>query len=180
MAAAVESAQRISSSQRCCHRYWAFGASLAFEGHGWPVGLFPDTRTVEDCRSRCLAEKRCMFFSHDSEMRCFLCATCELRPPASQWSEERRFEWFAQAHNKLVRNKSARAVDPANALSCPPVVATSWAQSTLPFYSVGAVPEPVRRLRAWLPACREEEASETGRAAGGELARCARTEWETK
>eukprot|EP00962_Isochrysis_galbana_P038168 scaffold13517_cov112-Isochrysis_galbana.AAC.1 len=83
-------------------------------------------------------------------MRCFLCATCELRPPASQWSEERRFEWFAQAHNKLVRNKSARAVDPANALSRPPVVATSWAQSTLPFYSVGAVPEPVRRLRAWL------------------------------
>jgi hypothetical protein len=91
-----------------------------------------------------------MFFSHDSEMRCYLCATCELRPPASEWSEERRFSWLELAHSKIARNQSVRAVDPARALSRPPVVATSWTRSSQPFHSVGAVPEPVLRLRAWL------------------------------
>lgn len=143
--------QRISSSQRCCHRYETFRV-LSFEGHGWPVQQHAKkTETAAQCGRACHDNNRCMFYSHDSEQRCYLCATCELRSPASQWSEELRFRWLKKALKALAHNNhSALTSTVADSLFREPVVASSWARSSMPFVRMGAIPTPVSRLRYWL------------------------------
>ena len=139
-----------TAARRCLRRYKGFGASIAFEGHGWPVGFWPRTRTAEECARRCANLSSCMFYSHDSEMRCYLCASCELRRPASRWSEERRFDWIVQVHRFLRQNQSRSVLRALRAPSLQPVVASSWARTLSPFVRAGAIPEAVRQLRAWL------------------------------
>eukprot|EP00962_Isochrysis_galbana_P043471 scaffold16564_cov136-Isochrysis_galbana.AAC.4 len=138
--------QLISSSERCCARYSSFGP-WAFEGHGVMAhprramlrGV-PDARA---CGEKCTALQRCRFYSHDTEQRCSLCRSCELRPAAPSSAEELR-----QGANLALRSPRRRVSASARGWLDPltPVRVSSWAVSRARWAQSGAVPAPVDRL----------------------------------
>jgi hypothetical protein len=100
----------------------------------------PDAHT---CGEHCTALKGCRFYSFDSEQRCSLCRSCELRPAAPSSAEERR-----EGANTALR--LSRPPGPSWGWLEPlaPVNVSSWTVSRAQWAQSGAVPAPVDVL--WL------------------------------
>jgi hypothetical protein len=144
VAAASTDHRLISSSERCCARYGSFGA-WALEGHGMLAhsrrAIFTAVPDARACGEKCMALKNCRFYSHDSEQRCFLCRSCELRPAAPSSAEERR-----EISNQALRSARRRRLPRGWLEPLAPVNVSSWTISRARWVRRAAVAAPVDRL----------------------------------